>query len=491
MEQNKYDVALIIPTYNSLSKVLGDKLAYEVCLESILEQFNPDFKLQLIFVDDYSSDDTIKHTKAFCEKNNITDVQFISMVERGYGPGPGRNYGMSFASSEYIAFMDNDDQLNGPDCLYDMFKYAKQNNSDILMGKMKGKNGFIVEEAYQNHFNIPDLDLREYNYLYSWFVNGKLFKLDFIKKHDVKSWNLEFEDFRFWLQACMNNPKISVLTDKVYYYWVKTDSEHLSGDFNWDKKFNSINGIFELLKDANPIIKGSALNAMFRLDAISKAHTKIKARKDYLNRVEFHLKFREAILKLVYEEDKRYFNEKTMFFFLATTEYDYLKSVEMFKTGKFLNNDMIYLTMKNNSLSSSFIESNYKKHTSYKRLENKCLNLTFSIDSKKNFNFSYNGYSNYYKPILLLMNREKSKKIKHDLSKLSYIKTSEILDVFYDTHEKEVIIDFFQVVEDEFASLYNRIKAEELTKSIKINYKDSKVSIYKNWKNSLSIIIKK
>ena len=93
---NKYpNVSVIIPTYNR-------GYCIQRCINSVIKQT---FKnLELIIVDNYSSDNTFnlisdfddERIKYFLFKNN-------NIIAKS------RNYGLSKANGQYIAFLDSDD----------------------------------------------------------------------------------------------------------------------------------------------------------------------------------------------------------------------------------------------------------------------------------------------------------------------------------------------------------------------------------------------
>ena len=90
-------VSVIITTYNS-EKVI------QSTLDSILNQegINELFELEIIAVDDCSSD----HTTAILSKNNIS---FFSTTSNSGGPNKGRNIALKKATGDYTCIVDHDD----------------------------------------------------------------------------------------------------------------------------------------------------------------------------------------------------------------------------------------------------------------------------------------------------------------------------------------------------------------------------------------------
>jgi len=488
---HKYDVALIIPTYNALKKHIGDKLAYDICLDSINEQFNDNFKLQLIFIDDFSTDDTVNYTKEYFKDKNTEDISYVAMKEKGFGPGPGRDYGLEFVDARYVTFMDNDDQYNGKDCLYDIFKYACESESDVVVAKMAGMNGFDVDDELQKRDSEVGLDLREINYIDSWFVNNKMFKYDFIMQHNIRSWALDFEDFKFWLLCCIQEPKISFLADKVYYYWVKTDDEHLSKDFNWDTKYDSIKGILDIVKDASPLIKSSAVESMFlRLRSINNSLVLHSKRPVFLNRSNFFYKLSDALKETVDIESVNYMSEPAHLMYRVFTEFDYFEACEKYKGVLFLLDRPNEIVLKNNVEVIDTLENYYLDYLAFDRLKNDNLKIKIDFDRKNNVLVNYEGYTKFDKPVLMFATRNRTKRVMIDLEKTKKINLETVLDSFIDFDKEKEVIDILQVIEDEHASLYKMLEVDNKFKNVKFKYKNKTITVYKNWMNAYSIVIK-
>ena len=87
-------VAVIIPAYNAMTYL-------QETLESVLQQTFTDF--EVLIVDDGSSDNIVEWA------NGLTDdrVKFISQSNQGVSTA--RNFAISEASGDYIAFLDADD----------------------------------------------------------------------------------------------------------------------------------------------------------------------------------------------------------------------------------------------------------------------------------------------------------------------------------------------------------------------------------------------
>ncbi len=94
-------VSVIVPVYNN-SSTLPD------ALDSLIAQhYRP---LEIIMVDDYSSDDSYAFAKAYSQQHQTQDLRFVvSQNTINKGAGVSRNKAIEAASGRYIAFLDADD----------------------------------------------------------------------------------------------------------------------------------------------------------------------------------------------------------------------------------------------------------------------------------------------------------------------------------------------------------------------------------------------
>ena len=95
-------ISIVIPTYNVEAYI-------EDCLNSVYSEVGSSGEdIEIIVVDDYSTDDTVAILKTFQQHANFRLV--ISGIN--VGPGVARNHGVAISHGKYILFLDGDDQLS-------------------------------------------------------------------------------------------------------------------------------------------------------------------------------------------------------------------------------------------------------------------------------------------------------------------------------------------------------------------------------------------
>lgn len=137
-------ISIIIPTYNR-AHCIADTV------NNILEQTYPYF--ELIIVDDCSTDNTHEIINSY----NDNRIKYVKN-DKNMGPSASRNYGITIAQHDYIAFQDSDD-------LWDNTKLEKQinvllssqNNAKVVYTQMLCKN----EQLDNSYIPLPDTPINQ------------------------------------------------------------------------------------------------------------------------------------------------------------------------------------------------------------------------------------------------------------------------------------------------------------------------------------------
>lgn len=117
------DISIIVPCYNS-SRYISR------CIHSICEQStSADF--EIIFVDDYSKDNTIEEIYTNLEKNKKVNYQIIKH-ETNKGVAEARITGIKNAKGDYILFCDSDDYIDSHMCEI-LYNRAVKDDCDLVI----------------------------------------------------------------------------------------------------------------------------------------------------------------------------------------------------------------------------------------------------------------------------------------------------------------------------------------------------------------------
>ncbi|MFE2430696.1 glycosyltransferase family 2 protein [Streptomyces sp. NPDC059373] len=205
------DVSVIVAVYNTMPYLTD-------CLTSLVEQSIGLDRLEVVAVDDGSTDGSGKELDRFAQLHPDT-VKVIHQPNSG-GPAAPSNRALDMATGRYVYFIGSDDYL-GREALERMVTAADEHGSDVVVGKMEGVGGRYVHQAL---YKTTRHDVTFSNSALPWTVaNTKLFRRELVELHKLRfPEDLPVgSDQPFTIEACVRAARISVLADYTCYYAVR------------------------------------------------------------------------------------------------------------------------------------------------------------------------------------------------------------------------------------------------------------------------------
>lgn len=226
-------ISVIIPIYNS-----QDFLSE--CVSSILNQSYTN--LEILLVDDGSTDDSLK----ICNEYKKKDNRIIVIHQENGGVAVARNTGLKRAKGEYISWVDSDDKI-GKDYIEKLYSKLIQHKADAVMTYKDEKlSGDIVLEGKTEILK---------NYLLGK-LNAYLWSTLILKSaYD----GLQFEKLRIGedaLMLCQIMTRINRLIfcfNAEYFYRVRNDS--ISAIKNYESLSTWLQGVkkqSDIVREAAP-----------------------------------------------------------------------------------------------------------------------------------------------------------------------------------------------------------------------------------------------
>lgn len=185
------------------------------CLNSLLRQSIGRSRMEIIAVDDSSTDGSERELERFARRFPHT-LQVIPATGPG-GMAAGGNLGLERATGRYVLFVDPADHL-GTEALARMVAAADRWGSDVLLGRLVGPNR---PAAHQALYASTEPDLGVFDSPLPWALsNAKLFRRELVQRHRLRfPEDLSLgSDQPFTLEACCRAERISVLADYDYYH---------------------------------------------------------------------------------------------------------------------------------------------------------------------------------------------------------------------------------------------------------------------------------
>jgi GT2 family glycosyltransferase len=160
------DLSIIILNYNTKDMTLK-------CLESIKSSDFNKQKLEIILIDNHSSDDSLKAFKQFGQNNKDLKFNFINN-QSNLGFGAGNNRGIRQAKGKYILLLNSDVILEKDTLLKQLNFMQKNQKYDVSTCFLKLENG-RMDPACHRGFPTPWASLSYFSRLEKIFPKTKLF----------------------------------------------------------------------------------------------------------------------------------------------------------------------------------------------------------------------------------------------------------------------------------------------------------------------------
>lgn len=226
-------ISVIVPVYN-VEKYI------EKCLETLVNQTIDG--IEIIIVNDGSKDSSKKIIEKFTEKYS---EKIVYLEKENGGLSDARNYGISYAKGEYIAFLDSDDYVE-LDTYEKMYKLAKEENSEMVECNFYWEYPNKMKVDIGQKYKTKKEMLQKVRVV-AW---NKLIKKEVLEKSKIqfpKGYRYEDVEFTYKLIPYLN--KVSFLDKPCIHYVQRTSSISNSQNERTKEIFNVLSNVIEFYKE--------------------------------------------------------------------------------------------------------------------------------------------------------------------------------------------------------------------------------------------------
>lgn len=222
-------ISIIIPCHNVEKYV-------DRCLDSIKKQTIGIDKLEIILIDDASTDNTLVNLRNF--EKEFENNTIIIICQENVGAAAARNIGLNYATGDYITFIDADDFI--ADCMLErLINVIVSDNSDMaecnyhIFSELDECKSLVNKES--RRYDLSQQDVRRHfiiNYGIKSAVWGRVYRADYI--HSTKLRFLEgaiYEDVHFSAISFLTLTSVSEVSDVLYFYYINENGITQSSNF--------------------------------------------------------------------------------------------------------------------------------------------------------------------------------------------------------------------------------------------------------------------
>ena len=216
-----YKISVIIPTYNSEQFI-------ETTIKSIQEQSIGFENIELILIDDFSTDNTPEIIKKYTK--NYKNIISYPLKEKAGAPGDARNIGIEKAKSPYLMFMDHDDKYPKT-ALETLYQKINPETNTIIIGRFKT---FGITDWESDTWVTEETTINDIKENTQFLTINNIWRMIFPKKM-LQENNIQFpekmfaEDLAFMIESYFNAEKITFLPDITYCFRIReTDNSSTS-----------------------------------------------------------------------------------------------------------------------------------------------------------------------------------------------------------------------------------------------------------------------
>ena len=212
-------ISVITPCYNSYDYL--DK-----CFESLVNQTIGIENIEIIFVNDASTDNTFEKLNSF--ESLYPESVLVIHLDENVKQGGARNVALQYASGEYTVFVDSDDWVD-LSYLETVYNIAKENDIDMLQipfVKVSGEGENITYTKtpvyWTGLYEIDSIEKRKHFLTHQLFTCGapnKVYKTEIIRKCGAAFLQgVAYEEPSFVYPLFFYVNKIYLLDAELYFY---------------------------------------------------------------------------------------------------------------------------------------------------------------------------------------------------------------------------------------------------------------------------------
>ncbi|WP_328317459.1 glycosyltransferase family 2 protein [Streptomyces sp. NBC_00388] len=242
MSTSEPDVTVVVGAYEAMPYLVK-------CLESVEAQTLGADRIEIVAVDDGSTDGTGEYLEEFAARSKVRTT--VVRQKNSGGPSGPRNVGLGLARGRYVFFLDADDYF-GEEALERMVAMGDRAGTDVVLGKVVGVNRGAPKSMWKQTVERADVFDSQIKFTLSaqkLFRRALLERLGITFDESLKTG----EDALFTLETYLRGDGVSVISDYTCYYLVgRDDGKHVTKSGTYVLRFDSARALMGLIAQYVP-----------------------------------------------------------------------------------------------------------------------------------------------------------------------------------------------------------------------------------------------
>lgn len=213
---------VVLPGVSVVVAVYNPAAYLSTTIASLLRQSLPPEQLELIFVDDGSTDGSAELLDELAARHPEQVV--VRHIPNSGWPGRPRNIGVDLARHEYVFFCDADDWMP-PYTLALLMRRADADGSDIVIGRIVANTRPINIGLFESGDLVTTR--QETPGVFYNLTSQKLFRAAFLRSNELRfpEGRVRMEDFQYMTEAYLRSRRISIVGSTPCYFLEWRDDE--------------------------------------------------------------------------------------------------------------------------------------------------------------------------------------------------------------------------------------------------------------------------
>lgn len=208
-------VSIIIPVYN-VEKYI------EQCLVSVMNQTYKN--IEVIVVNDGTMDNSIEIAK----KITGNDIRFVYVNKENGGLSDARNFGLRFATGDFVSFIDSDDYVDINYIKKMVISLENSSNNMVVTGVMLDKLGKLHTKSKWRNYTVDTTTALHNQYINETSIPftcawGKLVPRSWYEEVQFPVGKIHEDEYTTY-KLYLKSSGVSFVDEPLYYYRIRENS---------------------------------------------------------------------------------------------------------------------------------------------------------------------------------------------------------------------------------------------------------------------------